>query len=134
MFSPSNTSLKSHSQHVQPNPSVFSSELPSPPPTDPGFTMGAVDLDTPMSTLRNLKTLSKESIEAMAAARIMTYDPILPVLSRKDIQTFEQDPIVQEIMTLEEAQQAFDMYVSNLARLDHLVSQEYPFPRHLRLY
>ncbi|CZR61477.1 uncharacterized protein PAC_11373 [Phialocephala subalpina] len=109
IFSPSNVSATSHSQNAQANPSMFGSELPSPPPTDPGFTMDAVDLDTPMSTLRNLKTLSKESTEA----RSMTYDPILPVLSRKDIQTFEQDPIVQGIMTLEEAQQAFDIFFTH---------------------
>lgn len=84
---------------------MLGSKLPSPPPTDPGFTMDVVDLDTPMSTLQNLKTLSRENTEA----RSMTYNPILPVLSRKDIQKFEQDPVVQGIMTLEEAQQAFDM-------------------------
>lgn len=109
IFSPSNVSAKNHSQNEKANQTVFGSELPSPPPTDPGFTMDAVDLDTPMSTLRNLKTLSKESTEA----RSMTYDPILPVLSRKDIRTSEQDPIVQGIMTLEEAQQAFDIFFAH---------------------
>ncbi|KUJ19134.1 uncharacterized protein LY89DRAFT_683068 [Mollisia scopiformis] len=113
IFSPSNASSKSHPQNAQANPSMFGSELPSPPPTDSGFTMDAVDLDTPMSTLRNLKTLSKERTEESAAARSMTYDPILPVLSRKDIQSFEQDPIVQGIMTLEEAQQAFDIFFTH---------------------
>jgi hypothetical protein len=83
------------------------------PRTEPNFTMDALNLDTPMSTLRNLASLSKESIseESYVASR-MTYDPIFPILTRKECQRFEQDPVAQGILSLEEAQQAFDMYVS----------------------
>ncbi|KAF4633609.1 hypothetical protein G7Y89_g4508 [Cudoniella acicularis] len=76
------------------------------PETERSFTMDAVDLDTPMSTLRNLATLSKEK---EASSPTMPYHPILPSFSREELANFEQDPVAQGILTMEEAQHAFDI-------------------------
>lgn len=77
-------------------------------PAESTFTMDAVDLDTPMTTLRNIVSLSKESV---TSSPNMTYDPIFPMISREERQAFEHDPVAQGILTMEEAQQAFDMFV-----------------------
>jgi hypothetical protein len=79
------------------------------PPTDSGFSIDAVNLDTPMSTLRNIATLSKEGSEAVRSTDSMTYDPILPLLTWKEYQSFGQDPVAHGILTNEEAQDLFDM-------------------------
>lgn len=86
--------------------------------TESGFTMDAVSLDTPMSTLRNLATLSEESASATMPSGTTLYESP-PAMTRKQIHDFEQDPVIQGIITPEEAQQAFDMYVlsSNVAKL-----------------
>jgi hypothetical protein len=77
---------------------------------DTSFTMDAVDLDTPMSTLRNIASLSKDTIQE---SYTMTYDPIFPIITREERQAFEQDPVAQGLLTMEEAQEAFDMSVDS---------------------
>jgi hypothetical protein len=79
------------------------------PPADTSFSMDAVNLDTPMSTLRNIATLSKEGSEAVRSTDSMTYDPILPLLTWKEYQSFGQDPVAHGILTNDEAQDLFDM-------------------------
>ncbi|PQE31226.1 C6 transcription factor protein [Rutstroemia sp. NJR-2017a WRK4] len=83
--------------------------ISSAPPTDAGFSVHAVNLDTPMSTLRNIATLSKEGSEAVRSTDSMTYDPILPLLTWKEYQSFGQDPVAHGILTNEEAQDLFDI-------------------------
>jgi hypothetical protein len=79
------------------------------PPADTSFSMDAVNLDTPMSTLRNIATLSKEGSETVRSTDSMTYDPILPLLTWKEYQSFGQDPVAHGILTNDEAQDLFDM-------------------------
>jgi hypothetical protein len=82
---------------------------------DTSFTMDAVDLDTPMSTLRNIASMSKEAIPK---SYNMTYDPIFPVITREERQAFEQDPVAQGLLTMEEAQEAFDMSAKSRSASD----------------
>lgn len=76
--------------------------------------MDAVDLDTPMSTLRNIASLSKDNV---SASRNMTYDPIFPMIGRQERRASVFDPVTQGIFTMEDAQQSFDMFVDSLFRL-----------------
>jgi len=68
--------------------------------------MDAVGLDTPMSTLRNLSSLSKDT---SILSQNMAYNPILPLLARKECQSFDHDPIIRGVLNEEEAQEAFDL-------------------------
>lgn len=68
--------------------------------------MDAVDLDTPMSTLRNIASLSKDTF---SGSHGMIYDPIFPTITKEEQQAFEQDPVSQGLLTMEESQEAFDM-------------------------
>jgi hypothetical protein len=68
--------------------------------------MDAVDLDTPMSTLRNLASLSKEKENNN---NHVMYNPILAPINLNGAEQFEHDPVSQGILTMEEAQHAFDM-------------------------
>lgn len=85
---------------------------------DSSFTMDAVDLDTPMSTLRNIASLSKETVPEFEH---MTYDPIFPMITREERQAFEQDPVAQGLLTMEEAQEAFDMLAKPSSAFDSSV-------------
>lgn len=79
------------------------------PRTESSFTMDTVNLEAPMSTLRNLASLSKEKEEKDSGAWNMTYNPILPLVDQNKRERLEQDPIALGILTMEEAQHAFDM-------------------------
>ncbi|TVY41295.1 hypothetical protein LOCC1_G004267, partial [Lachnellula occidentalis] len=72
--------------------------------------MDAVDLDTPMSTLRNIASLSNDNV---SASRNMAYDPIFPMIGRQERRASVFDPVTQGILTMEEAQQAFDIFFEN---------------------
>lgn len=78
----------------------------SPTQHENGFTMDSVDLDTPMSTLRNLVSLTKEK---ESPPQDNLYNPIPAPLTREERANFEQDPVAQGILTMEEAQHTFDM-------------------------
>ncbi|TVY89300.1 hypothetical protein LAWI1_G001076, partial [Lachnellula willkommii] len=69
--------------------------------------MDAVDLDTPMSTLRNIASLSKDNV---LASRNMTYDPIFPIIGRQERRASVSNPVTQGILTIEDAQQSFDIF------------------------
>ncbi|TVY84479.1 hypothetical protein LSUE1_G000773 [Lachnellula suecica] len=62
-----------------------------------------------MSTLRNLASLSKKNT---GLSWSMTYDPIFPIITKEERQAFQQDPVSQGILTMEEAQVAFDIFFS----------------------
>ncbi|TVY35694.1 putative transcriptional regulatory protein [Lachnellula subtilissima] len=107
IFSPATTRGQELSNHVT-NPSALGdSTSPSQLPAETPFTMDAVDLDTPMSTLRNIASLSKENV---SASRSMTYDPIFPMIGRQERRASVFDPVTQGIFTMEEAQQSFDIF------------------------
>lgn len=78
-------------------------------PTESSFTMDTVNLEAPMSTLRNLASLSKEKEKKDSVAWNMTYNPILPLVDQNKRERLELDPVALGILTMEEAQHAFDM-------------------------
>jgi hypothetical protein len=84
--------------------------------------MDAVDLDTPMSTLRNIASLSKDTIPE---SYTMTYDPIFPIITREERQAFEQDPVAQGLLTMEEAQEAFDMSAKSISSDSSLLADQF---------
>ncbi|PQE14239.1 C6 finger domain protein [Rutstroemia sp. NJR-2017a BVV2] len=84
------------------------------PPTDAGFSMDAVNLDTPMSTLRNIATLSKEGSEAVRSTDSMAYDPILPLLTWKEYQSFGQDPVAHGLSLYTTTERLTDMEFQKL--------------------
>lgn len=93
--------------HLGQESSTFSASDPSSQiPADKSFTMDAVDLDTPMSTLRNIASLSKDIV---SESHSMTYNPIFPSITKEERQAFEHDPVSQGLLTMEEAQEAFNM-------------------------
>lgn len=79
----------------------------SPAQPENGFTMDSVDLDTPMSTLRNLVSLTKEK---ESPPQDNLYNSAPAPLTREERVNFEQDPVAQGILTMEEAQHTFDIF------------------------